>query len=562
MPSSIENLNTAIREWLSLATGINKNKIVLANQNKKLPSPPFIFLNLQSNMERISFAEDLKFDVTNKKKYISLYKTTVSIEFIGMPILSTLEQVLNKLEKYHYLFQDYGIGIIRDSVQITNVPSYFEQENEVTKSIIDLDCYITVEFEETVNVTQKVKFQADISGYSQSFPTFPTVEINTSIKQKMTTINSLPSDVTINISNITSSSVTISLSSNNNLSYIEVDVYDINDNFIIRRKILNNNESFTLDNLLPDTQYTIRSRTNLGGLFSEYTINSFITASATNLFAFYLKTLDFGNFWNGTLYAKNLITNQEYVIDTNVINFNRWTIPKTSKNGKYIAYHKLITGNWNFIVKDLETNTIIYQVLAVSGLDNTWVFHNWKANSSEIIHSLYINLKRFFNTTTQTATIGQPTWSGGWSGIVLNNDVCIYADNTNSWAVKKINYNGSDFAFVTSADNYATMHFTANEDESTVFFGSTNGPNHILRKINTSNFTVTTLLNYTTSGFFLHSYNYTRIIDNELYALGVDGSNLSLWKYNILTDQLTHVRDDNDFYILTDVNKLNPNWFT
>jgi hypothetical protein len=204
MPSAIENLNTVIREWLSLATAINKNKIVLANQNKKLPTPPFIFLNLQSNMERISFAEELKFSGSNKKKYTSLYKTTVSIEFIGMAVLSTLEQVLNKLEKYHYLFQDYGISIIRDNIQITNVPNYFEHENEVTKSIIDLPCYITVEFEETVNVTQKVKFEADISGWSNSFPEFPTVELNTTIQARETTPLTFPTDVVINISNITS----------------------------------------------------------------------------------------------------------------------------------------------------------------------------------------------------------------------------------------------------------------------------------------------------------------------------------------------------------------------
>jgi hypothetical protein len=126
-----------------------------------------------------------------------------------MAVLSTLEQVLNKLEKYHYLFQNYGISIIRDNIQITNVPNYFEQENEVTKSIIDLPCYITVEFEETVNVTQKVKFEAEISGWSNTFPEFPTVELNTTIQAKETTHLTLPTNVVINISNITSSGADI-----------------------------------------------------------------------------------------------------------------------------------------------------------------------------------------------------------------------------------------------------------------------------------------------------------------------------------------------------------------
>jgi hypothetical protein len=344
--------------------------------------------------------------------------------------------------------------------------------------------------------------------------------------------------------------------------YIEVDVYDNNENYIKRRKIINSGETFSLSGLQAETQYNVRSRRNLNGLFSPYTISSFTTESTLSLFAFYLKSVNFGNSWNGTLYAKNLNTNQEYIIDTNVIVFNFWTIPKTSKNGKFIFYHKLVVGDWYFLIKNLETNEVIYNVLAVSGLSNTWVFANWKANSSEIIHSLYSNVKRFYNTTTQTATLGQPTWSGGWSGIVLNNDVCIYADNTNSWAVKKINYDGSDYSFVTGQDGFSSMHFTANEDESNVFFGGIAGSTHNLRKINTSDFGVTELLSYNTSGFYINGYSYTRVIGNELYCQGINGSNYSLWKYNVLTNQLNHVKDDNNLYILADVNELNPNWFT
>jgi len=59
--------------------------------------------------------------------------------------------------------------------------------------------------------------------------------------------------------------------------YIEVDVYDNNDNYVFRRKIVNSSETFTLSGLQAETQYNVRARRNLNGLFSPYTISSFTT---------------------------------------------------------------------------------------------------------------------------------------------------------------------------------------------------------------------------------------------------------------------------------------------
>jgi Tol biopolymer transport system component len=62
--------------------------------------------------------------------------------------------------------------------------------------------------------------------------------------------------------------------------YIEVDVYDNNENYITRRKIVNSSETFTLSGLQAETQYNVRARRNLNGLFSPYTISSFTTSPA------------------------------------------------------------------------------------------------------------------------------------------------------------------------------------------------------------------------------------------------------------------------------------------
>ena len=59
--------------------------------------------------------------------------------------------------------------------------------------------------------------------------------------------------------------------------YIEVDVYDNDENYITRRKIINSGDTFSLSDLQAETQYNVRSRRNLNGLFSPYTISSFTT---------------------------------------------------------------------------------------------------------------------------------------------------------------------------------------------------------------------------------------------------------------------------------------------
>lgn len=173
MPSNIENINTCVRTWINGSLGIALNKIIIANQNKKLPTPPFVFLILDNEIQRIGYAD---FADGSERKYYSVFRMVVSIELIGLtPLTHSIPQFINALEKYYYLFRNNNLGVIRDEITVTNVPNYFEAENEVTKYVVD----IPITFVEVESTTRSVgldlEFRTTIK-VSDNVPELPVIE--------------------------------------------------------------------------------------------------------------------------------------------------------------------------------------------------------------------------------------------------------------------------------------------------------------------------------------------------------------------------------------------------
>lgn len=203
-----KDLNFCIREWLSGSLGISKDKIILANQNKKLPSPPFIWLHLVQNIERLGW-DIVEYTNDNKEKRTNLFQINSSIEFIGFDIFSNpLIKAVNDLEFYSSVFHDKNIGVIRDRLNLINVPNYFEQSNEITKHILDISFYITGESEKEFLPTQKIKYEIETQDTEGNAGDFPVVDVEVNTFPNITTIPTI-TNVIIDISNITEEEATI-----------------------------------------------------------------------------------------------------------------------------------------------------------------------------------------------------------------------------------------------------------------------------------------------------------------------------------------------------------------
>lgn len=224
MPSNIENINTCIRTWINGSLGIALNKIIIANQNKKLPTPPFVFLILDNEIQRIGYAD---FAEGTERKYYSVFRMVVSIELIGLtPLTHSIPQFINALEKYYYLFRNNNLGVIRDEITVTNVPNYFEAENEITKYVVDIPVTfvevesttrsvgLDLEFRTTIKVSDTVPELPIIEGdlrYSGTIgiSEFPVVEIVSDINSPTSPPYTGLTAPIIELSNITAEGVTI-----------------------------------------------------------------------------------------------------------------------------------------------------------------------------------------------------------------------------------------------------------------------------------------------------------------------------------------------------------------
>lgn len=224
MPSNIENINTCIRTWINGSLGIALNKIIITNQNKKLPTPPFVFLILDNEIQRIGYAD---FAEGTERKYYSVFRMVVSIELIGLtPLTHSIPQFINALEKHYYLFRNNNLGVIRDEITVTNVPNYFEAENEITKYVVDIPVTfvevesttrsvgLDLEFRTTIKVSDTVPELPIIEGNLRYIGTigisdFPAVEITADIDSSTSEQYTGLTAPIIAISNITATGVTI-----------------------------------------------------------------------------------------------------------------------------------------------------------------------------------------------------------------------------------------------------------------------------------------------------------------------------------------------------------------
>jgi hypothetical protein len=203
-----KDLNFCIREWLSNSLGISKEKIIIANQNKKLPAPPFIWLHLVTNIERLGW-DIVEYTNDNKEKRVNIFKVNSSIEFIGFDILSNpVIKAINELEYYSDIFHSKNIGVIRDSLNLLNIPNYFEETNEITKHILDISFYINGEVEKEFIPTQRIRYEIETQNTNGNAGDFPIVNVEIKTFPNITTIPTI-TNVIINITNITSSGATI-----------------------------------------------------------------------------------------------------------------------------------------------------------------------------------------------------------------------------------------------------------------------------------------------------------------------------------------------------------------
>jgi hypothetical protein len=161
MPTKLEDINTCVRNWINAGLGIALNKIVISNQNKKLPTPPFVFLHIDDSIERVGFIETV--DET-KKYYESLFKVTVLIEVIGLtPLTHSISSWINKLESFYQEFKDKDLGVVRDEINVISVPNYFEEGNEIMKHIVSLPIYYREVYEVNRVTGDEVRFNTNIS---------------------------------------------------------------------------------------------------------------------------------------------------------------------------------------------------------------------------------------------------------------------------------------------------------------------------------------------------------------------------------------------------------------
>lgn len=213
MPTKLEDINTVVRKWLNECLNIPLNKIIIGGQNTKLPAPPYIFLCLDDQLERLSYSEWAK---DNTRYYESYFRTVVLIELIGLnPLTHSISSLLTSLEAYFFDFYDKGLGVVRDEIQVNAIPDYFEASNSIMKHIIELPIYFVERITKNRTVGEGIKFATEIvvdngvadtpfggsvliqgdTGVSSgglggelniqgevSVPTFPIIETNTSIE--------------------------------------------------------------------------------------------------------------------------------------------------------------------------------------------------------------------------------------------------------------------------------------------------------------------------------------------------------------------------------------------
>lgn len=203
-----KDLNFCLREWLSSSLGLPKEKIIIANQNKKLPAPPFIWLHLVQNIERIGW-DIVEYTNDNKEKRVNIFKVDSSIEFIGFDILTNpIIKAINELEYFSNVFHEKNIGVIRDSIKLINIPNYFEETNEITKNILDISFYINGEVEKEFIPTQRIRYEVETQDTEGNAGDFPIVDVKITTPFNIITVPTV-SNVIITVTNITSSEATI-----------------------------------------------------------------------------------------------------------------------------------------------------------------------------------------------------------------------------------------------------------------------------------------------------------------------------------------------------------------
>lgn len=208
MYNIINDLNYCIREWLSSSLGLPKEKIIIANQNKKLPSPPFIWLHLVESVERLGW-DIVEYTTNNKEVRKNIFKINSRVEYIGFDILSNpLIKAINELEFFTTVFKEKNIGVIRDSLNLINVPNYFEENNEVTKNILDISFYMVGESSADFLPTQKIIYELETQNTQGNAGDFPIVDVSISKNYNSITSPTI-SNVIVEISNITNEGATV-----------------------------------------------------------------------------------------------------------------------------------------------------------------------------------------------------------------------------------------------------------------------------------------------------------------------------------------------------------------
>lgn len=281
-----------------------------------------------------------------------------------------------------------------------------------------------------------------------------------------------------------------------------------------------------------------------------------------NLFAFYLKSIDVANGWRGTLYAKNLTTGNEYIVDTNVSIFGNWLCPRTSKDGKYIAYHTY-DGGYDFKIKDLETDTIIY---AVNDNAGNYYFCNWWANDSDRITNLYRNRTYTISTNNLNTSSPDGAFYDSFKHIATNktNNIVYYWHSSYSYAITRRDINGSNFGFITGGDNHFKSIFCIDDNEDFIYYGGEYSAftSSKIYKLDLNTDIETVLFSYSDFSDYIDGLNIGRVIDNKFYVNHIIGSDRYLKYINLSDNSLNLVEQNNDMVYLCDVNKCYPEWFS
>lgn len=361
--------------------------------------------------------------------------------------------------------------------------------------------------------------------------------------------------------------------------YIESDVYDDNNNFIYRRIITQSGQSFHLTGLSELTNYTVRSRRNEGGVFSAYSYESFTTNTSKVPYLVYTKSLDFGTMWRGDLYIRNLYTGNEMLLEQNVSFLYFWTIPRFSKDGRYLAYHTYgNSGNghghgnqWCFTVRDMETNTI-YRHITHSQTAEGLLKWNWKANSSSLILTPWYNGKTSLYDISTGTLSNPPTidFAGNGMNIWMNNDVIFSQDISYSpynRQMNKRNYDNTGFSWIASLGNYQHGNLATNNEETFIYRNSYAIDNSRYRKFSkistTASHPETVLIasDSNVDNIFIHTQHLSSNRNNSLYLSRTNEGVKEIIKFNTETEVIEVVGlPVPDLSTMGDVVELNYDW--